>query len=696
MCKKSLISLRVLLAAVGLFLITGAVDAQVTAPADLRLFVGEDYALPSFGRALTFDILVRNVGPGDPEPAVDTMLHAALPPGVSFVSESFGGAVVSGSPATGQDIAWNLGTVDGTNISLGLEVGIGASLSDGTVVPVDFAVSSPSEPAAEALVGNMVVRNIQAGMLPVEVFVEDFSAISEACTSCVTSESDDGMGTSASATGPASIDPLTTAMATARTDTLSVVLSDPNVPEKAGEIVDANSQVVITGIGSAVEAQGGWHGGGCNLFFADSASGDTTLSVDVRLQNPNPFEVGLILDYRASSFAAAGNELAGGSFSTGYPGDVFVEDGVPLAEALSGKHTESSFRRVLVTPEGRTVREVRSESCFPEGSCDPPEDTTVTSPTPQFLVPANGFLLIFFVAVIQGDGGTNIFFDSTTGCVSLIRSGYSRGTFAAKITLLRGDASVGGGVAFLAIAAASPVVLRVTDAQGRRIGFQAAPDVGAPFDPQPSVLAEILGASYSGLDTQPQKIVIPEPNPQSYQIDVLGMESGPFTLTMETLTVDGQLIDSQMVEGMASPNSSDVLNLTVGEGGTLTLEDGPLPDCASLWPIDTVNIIAKGQSPTNNLKVSQDITGNIVGGAAAYGPKAHRIKLCAETPVTVVVSDSTSTGLGPIVTPLSAGISCSSGPGANCTVLSLTATEKYKAESEDGNDTDRVTLIPRP
>ena len=71
-------------------------------------------------------------------------------------------------------------------------------------------------------------------------------------------------------------------------------------------------------------------------------------------------------------------------------------------------------------------------------------------------------------------------------------------------------------------------------------------DVGPPFDPQPSVLAEIFGASYSGIDTEPQVITIPEPQPQAYQIEVLGTESGPFTLTLETFTEEDEQIASEV------------------------------------------------------------------------------------------------------------------------------------------------------
>jgi hypothetical protein len=113
------------------------------------------------------------------------------------------------------------------------------------------------------------------------------------------------------------------------------------------------------------------------------------------------------------------------------------------------------------------------------------------------------------------------------------------------------------------------------------------------------------------------------------------------------------------------------------------------PECAEIWPEDTVETIGGGQSSTNNVKISHLITGIIVGGAEAYGPKDSRIRICKGTNVTIEISDSTGT---PAVTELSQGIGCGAG---GCSVISLYVKQKYKAQSNDGTDTDRITLVPQ-
>jgi hypothetical protein len=105
--------------------------------------------------------------------------------------------------------------------------------------------------------------------------------------------------------------------------------------------------------------------------------------------------------------------------------------------------------------------------------------------------------------------------------------------------------------------------------------------------------------------------------------------------------------------------------------------------CTSQNPLQTLTTLAKGQSSTNNAKVSHAITGHLVGGVDAYGDTAQRIEACAGTDVSVLISDTTGT-------PDVSG-ACT---GATCTVGMGTATEKYKAVSADGKDTDSVTLIP--
>ena len=163
-----------------------------------------------------------------------------------------------------------------------------------------------------------------------------------------------------------------------------------------------------------------------------------------------------------------------------------------------------------------------------------------------------------------------------------------------------------------------------------------------------------------------------------------GLTVGTVTTAASATVPAGDVISQNPVACMACASPSDPVDLVVSTGPI------DIPDaCLDAWPEDTVETIGGGQSPTNNPKVSQSITGNIVGGAEAYGEKASRIKICAGSFVTIVINDSTGT---PTVTELSPGIGCGAG---GCSVISLTATEKYKVKSNDGKDTDRITLLPQ-
>jgi hypothetical protein len=112
----------------------------------------------------------------------------------------------------------------------------------------------------------------------------------------------------------------------------------------------------------------------------------------------------------------------------------------------------------------------------------------------------------------------------------------------------------------------------------------------------------------------------------------------------------------------------------------------PVPTCADMWGVTRIVTIGKGQSPTNNPKVSHAITGNIVD-PGSLKQTAHRIPVCAGTAVNIAVTDETGT---PINT-ADGGLSCDS---AGCSGM-VNVTEKYKSVSSDGKDTDRMTLLPK-
>lgn len=110
--------------------------------------------------------------------------------------------------------------------------------------------------------------------------------------------------------------------------------------------------------------------------------------------------------------------------------------------------------------------------------------------------------------------------------------------------------------------------------------------------------------------------------------------------------------------------------------------------CEARWPVTTIATFGKGRNVANNTKVSHAITGNIVN-PGSYGPTSSKIALCAGTSVSVVVTDTTGT---PAVTADSPGIQCAP---SGCSVVSLTAMERYIAVSSDGTDIDRISLLAR-
>jgi hypothetical protein len=105
-----------------------------------------------------------------------------------------------------------------------------------------------------------------------------------------------------------------------------------------------------------------------------------------------------------------------------------------------------------------------------------------------------------------------------------------------------------------------------------------------------------------------------------------------------------------------------------------------------MWPSNTINTIGKGQSPSNNPKVTHAITGHIQN-PGALGNTAHRIPICPGTSVSVEVLDQ---GGPAINTANSANLTCDD---TGCSVTAIQGTEKYISRSQDGTDTDRMTFI---
>ncbi len=113
----------------------------------------------------------------------------------------------------------------------------------------------------------------------------------------------------------------------------------------------------------------------------------------------------------------------------------------------------------------------------------------------------------------------------------------------------------------------------------------------------------------------------------------------------------------------------------------------PTPEtCSAIWPEVQVVTIAKGQSPTNNAKVSHVITGHLVD-PGSVGETDHRIAVCAGTQVDARVMDSTGTPTNTA----DGSLACDA---AGCSGV-VNATEKYHSISEDGQDKDTITFLPK-
>jgi hypothetical protein len=121
---------------------------------------------------------------------------------------------------------------------------------------------------------------------------------------------------------------------------------------------------------------------------------------------------------------------------------------------------------------------------------------------------------------------------------------------------------------------------------------------------------------------------------------------------------------------------------------TVTVTVATPTPCEELWPVVEITTLGKSQSPSNNPKVVNFISGNIID-PSSLGDSAHRIPVCSGTRVDVSVTDTTGT---PTVTANSSGISCI---GSTCVVETITEKEKYIARSSDAKDTDRITLLPQ-
>jgi hypothetical protein len=130
-------------------------------------------------------------------------------------------------------------------------------------------------------------------------------------------------------------------------------------------------------------------------------------------------------------------------------------------------------------------------------------------------------------------------------------------------------------------------------------------------------------------------------------------------------------------------NPTDAVTVTVAAP---TPTPPPTP-CSAAWPETTIVSVAKGQSPTNNAKVSHAITGHVID-PGSLRDMAHRIQVCAGTRVVSQVTDTT--GTNPTNTALGSLLCTPSACSGTVDVV-----EKYRSISQDGKDRDEITFIPK-
>lgn len=555
--------------------------------------------------------------PDTPTPLGNATLTAQLPPGVSFLSVSQGAASVSGSGATGQQVTISLGSLQFSSHNPGLflqDLLLLSAAGNADSLQAVFQISGTAADGSTAISALIPSLPFQIGLKPVGVFVEEYFA---ECSGPGDAISRTGVSLGGEATfGP------TGGSESFNTDGLGVnplLPGDFSKSVQIGTLVGAGSSVTLGGMGAEVSGSGGYgptSDPSVPSFPFAPSSGNSSCRVDAVLQfgNPNPFPVALNVDDQTYGYAAASNGAAKDPLSGvvfGFPGGcgaVFDSDttaAVNFLGAGGGIEDVTVFRRKLLTSTGTTTETQARQSCFedaPASTCNNADfvqnepgisdnGTQFPEPSPfavgagdsrnsgQPNVGSPNYLASFLTP--QCGGSTNFARDADTGEVSLIRSGYGLSTVAQRVTVMMAsddpntvEASI---PTTLEIAGHSPVTLLVTDSNGHRVGLlpagtPAPPATGQPkIDRHATIVSEIFGASYSGMNSSPQVISIPFPKPGNFQIQAIGTGAGSYSLTTRTLNVGGQAIDQQAQSGMASQGSADKFALNVNDSGHLTL-----------------------------------------------------------------------------------------------------------------------------
>lgn len=526
------------------------------------------YDPSAFGRRLTFALGVGvGTAAGGGCQANAVTLTDTLPPGVRFVSESYGGAIYEPAANT---VTWRFGDLRSClSANLLLSVAVDPSVSDGATL-TNRAEISTSTPETR-IDDNVASVDFVAGFLPLKVTVlpsvstcrarADGSPLDEKSVRTL-----DPVRCSANGVGSAA----------ALTQRLVTTGLSPDAGVLSGTIANGTDVIAINGLGVRGEAYG---------FSNDhgSASASAERSADVQVFNPNPYPVRLRVIRDVSAYAAAGNENAVPPF----PGRASVDVGLGNATINAGQgvatdsfvahldscgadcgflSVEDEWSWPAAAGSGPALNPVVSsfhdvvDTRHPAAVCSdgPVVDPRTTLVYPRFGVGTEG----------QGRGDTST---TATDAGPLLRSGYGVFSASASMRLMRCDASPAGGVGAVRIVGNSPIDLVVTDPDGKRLGFDLA---------RKQVVDEVFGGQYSGHGSHPQTLLIPDPAQGRYAIAVQGIGDGPYTVTISTLDQSGREIATVRHSGIATAGRTETLPATLSATGSLPDTIAPTTEAA--------------------------------------------------------------------------------------------------------------------
>ena len=106
----------------------------------------------------------------------------------------------------------------------------------------------------------------------------------------------------------------------------------------------------------------------------------------------------------------------------------------------------------------------------------------------------------------------------------------------------------------------SPGNILVTAPNDLRVGYDSATQ---------TIVNEIEGATYSGPRTEPQVVSIPSPLPGVYDIDIVGTDSGVYTITIWSMAEDASLGDIEANAGETVEGEVDHYSASISETGEM-------------------------------------------------------------------------------------------------------------------------------